>query len=409
MGISRNENQPVIPPQQAGENGLAEELGLTEEPEITQYLAELNEAARQVITPRKTEDLLLRIKVDAFKQAAVESHQSGDDTLTNLVIHREELEAPEQEAGPWGRRRRLRSAILEFALPLAVQIFSFWLVFSYLVGNGVNQSGYPDTAIVLSMIASFATASVVVRRGRRRPPSAPRADGKPVKGLACEPAPLSKSRRMADIVVACVALVLTLPFTAMTGLMIALGDSNTIVERKLHVGQGGHGIFLLRYQVTGTRVPLLRQWLPFTEHFPRLWNLLRGDLTLVGPKPEPPEVAVRYPEDCRWVFQHRPGLIGAVFEDTRHLERNLDEYLSVVVPAQVKFLYRNYLYNSRLGPRLLSNAAFALLAFQQGKGPRLATLEQVTVAPADQAGAPERPPAERVRLERWSLHETALA
>jgi lipopolysaccharide/colanic/teichoic acid biosynthesis glycosyltransferase len=39
-------------------------------------------------------------------------------------------------------------------------------------------------------------------------------------------------------------------------------------------------------------------------------NVLRGEMTLVGPRPETPALASRYPENCQWVLQHRPGLTG---------------------------------------------------------------------------------------------------
>ena len=51
--------------------------------------------------------MLLRIKVQAYTKAAVESHQSGDDTLTNLVVQRDLLAQADTvpPPGDWSNRR----------------------------------------------------------------------------------------------------------------------------------------------------------------------------------------------------------------------------------------------------------------------------------------------------------------
>lgn len=254
------------------------------------------------------------------------------------------------------------------------------------------------------MVASFLlTAVMLLRRPAQR---------RAIAGLACEPAALSFSRRMVDVAVSGLALLVTAPLMAVTALMIMVRNGRPVMERNIRVGQGGYPIRLLKYR--SAQSPLQTSRLEVVEHFPRLWNLLRGDLTLVGPKPEPPEVAARYPDDCRWVFQHRPGLIGAVYEDARHLETDTDRYLAEVVPAQVNVLCESVLFNKRPALRLLGNAAFAMLVFRPGTGPRLGIPHGANATPALRAeehddGSAPHVPTERVRLERWSLHETATA
>ena len=46
------------------------------------------------------------------------------------------------------------------------------------------------------------------------------------------------------------------------------------------------------------------------DELPQLVNVLRGDMTLVGPRPETPSLAARYPPELRVVFRYRPGLTG---------------------------------------------------------------------------------------------------
>ncbi|MFI5800096.1 sugar transferase [Streptomyces sp. NPDC051677] len=379
---------------------LSEENDPVGEALISGYMAEVDEAADRIITPKKTDELLLKIKVSAFTKAAVESHESGDDTLTNLVIQRDLLD-PAAGTCPPPRRK---SARLSLQWALAAQMTATVLALRQLLAGAGIRGGTSDAVTIAAMVASFVLTAVMVlrRTGKRRA----------ITGLACEPVPLSLSRRMVDVAVAVAALLVTAPLMAVTAPTILVRGGRPVIERNIRVGQGGYPIRLLKYHSTQSSSRTSRCLRVF-EHFPRLWNLLRGDLTLVGPKPEPPEVAVRYPHDCRWVFQHRPGLIGAVYEDARDLETDTDRYLAEVVPAQVKVLCESVLFNKRLALRLLGNAAFAMLVFRPGTGPQLGIPSRTEANPAlkaeRQGDGPPQVTTERIRLERWSLHETATA
>jgi len=74
---------------------------------------------------------------------------------------------------------------------------------------------------------------------------------------------------------------------------------------------------------------------------PQLLNVLRGDMTLVGPRPETVALAERYPKDCRWIFQHRPGVTGLVqvrMRDDAGVGAGADaesRYLAELVPRRV--------------------------------------------------------------------------
>jgi lipopolysaccharide/colanic/teichoic acid biosynthesis glycosyltransferase len=76
------------------------------------------------------------------------------------------------------------------------------------------------------------------------------------------------------------------------------------------------------------------------DELPQLWNVLRGDMTLVGPRPETLGLAERYPPECRWIFDHRPGLTGPTqvrMRDSSVLPAgavDVEHYLKVLVPAR---------------------------------------------------------------------------
>jgi lipopolysaccharide/colanic/teichoic acid biosynthesis glycosyltransferase len=85
---------------------------------------------------------------------------------------------------------------------------------------------------------------------------------------------------------------------------------------------------------------------------PQLLNVLRGDMTLVGPRPETVALAERYPKDCRWIFQHRPGVTGLVqvrMRDDAGAGADAESrYLAELVPRRVA-LDAEYLANPGLG------------------------------------------------------------
>jgi hypothetical protein len=46
------------------------------------------------------------------------------------------------------------------------------------------------------------------------------------------------------------------------------------------------------------------------NEFPQFFNILKGDMALIGPRPESPELAAAYPEEARRIFTVKPGLAG---------------------------------------------------------------------------------------------------
>jgi lipopolysaccharide/colanic/teichoic acid biosynthesis glycosyltransferase len=91
-------------------------------------------------------------------------------------------------------------------------------------------------------------------------------------------------------------------------------------------------------RITRTGVLLRRASL---DELPQLWHILRGRMTLVGPRPESVELAARYPAGCRFVLDARPGLTGPT--QLRFRERSATPppgwdvdawYLSVLVPRR---------------------------------------------------------------------------
>jgi lipopolysaccharide/colanic/teichoic acid biosynthesis glycosyltransferase len=168
----------------------------------------------------------------------------------------------------------------------------------------------------------------------------------------------SPARRCLDVGVAGIALlVLGIPLLLLMA-AVRLTSKGPALFCQVRVGQGGRPfvMYKLRSMRTGTsgpdvtaatdnRITPLGAMLRRTslDELPQLWNVLRGDMTLVGPRPETVGLASRYPDGCRWVFEHRPGLTGPTqvrMRDSLVLppgtEVDIDTYLQVLVPARTE-------------------------------------------------------------------------
>ena len=174
---------------------------------------------------------------------------------------------------------------------------------------------------------------------------------------------VSAARRGLDIVVAGLLIVLAAPVVLAAALAIVLTDGRPVWFRQERVGEGGVAFRLTKLRTmrvctagTGagagvtaagdariTRVGALLRRLSIDE-LPQLWDVLRGRMTLVGPRPESLPLAERYPAGCRVVLKARPGLTGPAQLTYRERSAVPPEnwgdveawYLSRLVPLRVQ-------------------------------------------------------------------------
>jgi lipopolysaccharide/colanic/teichoic acid biosynthesis glycosyltransferase len=181
------------------------------------------------------------------------------------------------------------------------------------------------------------------------------------------------TQRALDVAFSAVLLVLALPLFLVVAAAVTLSGPGPLLYRQARVGQGGRPFTLLKFrsmrpgtagpQVTASddpRVTRVGAFLRRTslDELPQLWHVLRGDMTLVGPRPDSVELAARYPEDCRWVLEHRPGLTGPAqlyLRDATAIEAGVVDvesyYLTRLVPQRVA-LDATYLRRPSVGRAL---------------------------------------------------------
>ena len=134
--------------------------------------------------------------------------------------------------------------------------------------------------------------------------------------------------RAADVVVAGAGLVLTSPFLGLAALAIKLEDRGPILYRQTRVGKDSvdFDVLKLRTMVVGAegmgagyavdhgdrRITRVGRVLRRTsiDELPQLWNILRGDMSAIGPRPTLRYQVDQYDEHQRHRLDIRPGLTG---------------------------------------------------------------------------------------------------
>lgn len=123
----------------------------------------------------------------------------------------------------------------------------------------------------------------------------------------------STSKRILDVVFGALLFLFCLPFMVVGAILLATKNGGPFV-RELRCGQFGKQFWMCRLNSDRNSrelpfIEVMLQRLSITE-MPQFWNVLRGDMSLVGPRPEPPERVKHYSEWQRQRLNVRPGISG---------------------------------------------------------------------------------------------------
>ena len=134
--------------------------------------------------------------------------------------------------------------------------------------------------------------------------------------------------RVADLAIAGVGLALTSPVLAAAALAIKLEDGGPVLFRQTRVGKGGKDFELLKLRSMSvgaehlgagfaidrgdSRITRVGRFLRRTsiDELPQLWNVLRGEMSVIGPRPTLRYQVDRYSARQRRRLDVRPGLTG---------------------------------------------------------------------------------------------------
>jgi lipopolysaccharide/colanic/teichoic acid biosynthesis glycosyltransferase len=133
------------------------------------------------------------------------------------------------------------------------------------------------------------------------------------------------AKRAIDVVVSAGALIALSPLLAAIALLVVLDSRGPVFYRANRVGFQGRPLRMLKFRkmhrsargagltlAEDTRLTRVGRWLARTkfDELPQLWHVLRGEMSLVGPRPESPDFVARYPAEYAVIVGVRPGLTG---------------------------------------------------------------------------------------------------
>jgi lipopolysaccharide/colanic/teichoic acid biosynthesis glycosyltransferase len=166
-------------------------------------------------------------------------------------------------------------------------------------------------------------------------------------------------KRLSDVVASSLGLVLLSPLMLVAGLLVKCTSRGPAFYRQTRVGRGGKFFRIAKFRsmvvdadkkgpdITSsgdprvTRIGAVLRKLKIDE-LPQLWNVLVGDMSLVGPRPEIPRYVLDYDQEELRVLSVRPGITDPASIRYRHEEEILansenpqEHYRTVVLPHKL--------------------------------------------------------------------------
>ena len=168
-------------------------------------------------------------------------------------------------------------------------------------------------------------------------------------------------RRLIDFVAALLGLIVLGPVFVGIAILIKRDSEGPAFYRGPRMGRGGEPFKILKFRtmyerpesyqgpkITGNgdpRITPIGQWLRDTKlnELPQLWNVLKGQMSLVGPRPEDPDIVDEWPEAMRReLLSVRPGITSpasVLYSDEEKLLQAgsvVSDYLGEILPSKLR-------------------------------------------------------------------------
>lgn len=167
-------------------------------------------------------------------------------------------------------------------------------------------------------------------------------------------------KRLFDFIIASLVVVVASPAWAIIAAGIRLDSPGPVFHRAMRVGRGGTTFRLFKFRTMhlnaagagpgvtrrgDDRITRVGRFLRASkiDEMPQLLNVIRGEMSIVGPRPEDPRYVAHYTDEQRRVLTVLPGMASPTFIEYRHEEHLL---------AQADDLERTYVHE--IMPRKLA-------------------------------------------------------
>jgi lipopolysaccharide/colanic/teichoic acid biosynthesis glycosyltransferase len=170
-------------------------------------------------------------------------------------------------------------------------------------------------------------------------------------------------KRLFDFFCSLIGIMMLLPFFLIIGVWIFLDDFHSPFYKQERVGKNGKLFWLLKFrsmrvhssqkvQLTIGRDPRITRVGHFIRKYkidelPQLINVLKGDMSLVGPRPEVVKYVNLYTDEQKVVLQVKPGITDYAsleyFEESDLLAKSNDPektYIDQIMPAKIQINLR---------------------------------------------------------------------
>ena len=167
-------------------------------------------------------------------------------------------------------------------------------------------------------------------------------------------------KRCIDLILSFIGLLVLSPVLIVLSGLVKFTSPGPVLFKQQRVGKNGRLFWILKFRsmvdgaermgagitpVNDLRITqigaFLRKWK--LDEIPQLWNVLRGDMSLVGPRPELPQYVAKYTTEQRQVLKVRPGITDPASLRYRDegvlLQKSSDPnqlYLQEILPDKLK-------------------------------------------------------------------------
>ena len=178
-------------------------------------------------------------------------------------------------------------------------------------------------------------------------------------------------KRIFDILVSFISIVLLSPILIIVAIIIKLGSKGPVLYKQLRVGLNGKPFYIYKFRtmqvnadkkgllITGADDPRLTRVGSFLrkikiDEIPQLFNVLKGEMSIVGPRPEVLEYVKLYTNEQKRVLTVKPGMTDPATVYFRNEEKLLAKandresfYIKEIMPVKLR-LYLQYIDNMSL-------------------------------------------------------------
>ncbi len=133
--------------------------------------------------------------------------------------------------------------------------------------------------------------------------------------------------RACEIILSLALLTILLPFFAIAVLIVQLDSPGPVIFKQKRVGRNGNSFTLYKLrsmkkganghfpshtQINDPRFSRISHLVRATcvDEVPQLWNIIKGDMSLIGPRPELPKIVQTYNLEQLRILRFKPGLFG---------------------------------------------------------------------------------------------------